>query len=290
MNLLVALITSFVSFTAISADNPYQLGPSWSKQPVTSDTINKVPEKLKQNAFIVAQFLGGTSFYLGKHNNKHLMATNFHVLPSPLNCYSLNRARFSILKESFSCKEFIVGVKETDLTIFEIDVPQNKEKLLASFTLAHSITTSGPLFSYGHGGWKNPKRSLLFTHDEFCKSFSSAPNLIHDPDTVNPVNYAVWSIPIGCDFSHGDSGSPVFNKDGHFVGIFWTGNAPKPSYLKERRYMEELYKERDERIWSELSYMSPLQKIVEALKKRAHNGHPQKSTISALVMFFEHSN
>lgn len=290
MLLWAVLYTFFITTSSHAEDNPYQLGPQWSKAPVNQSNIEKLPKQLRSKAKLVAKFLGGTAFYLGKHDNKHLMATNYHVLPSPLNCYSLNKASFSLLEVSFACKKFIIGIKETDLTIFEIEVPPEIEKVFSKIFITSSNNFNGKLHSFGHGSWANPRRSLLHTSDDFCKAFSQSYRFISDPDTVNPVDYKVWSVPIGCDFSHGDSGSPVFNANGDFVGIFWTGNAPKEEYLKSSSYLKKIYINKPEQVWHELSYMSPADKILNALKQRAYTSHPNQMALESLIKQLSSSN
>ncbi|MCO4756107.1 MAG: trypsin-like peptidase domain-containing protein [Bacteriovoracaceae bacterium] len=285
MQTLLGTFLFFICFVTQANENPYQLGSAWSKLPITHETLNSLPENLRTSSLSTAKFLGGTSFYLGKFDGRHVMATNYHVLPSPLNCYGLNRAHFPIFNKSFSCKNFIAGIPQIDMTLFEIRVPQKDEQDLETLTFKFGDDTKeSALYGLGFGGWGNPKRQLLLSHDKNCKFFSKEIREMSDPDTINPVDYKVWSKAIGCDFSHGDSGAPIFNVEGEFLGIFWTGSAPKPQYLKNDAYLDQIMKDGSEVIWTELSYMSPASKIKESFQSLIESDHPAKRILEKILL------
>ena len=217
------------------------------------------------------------------------MATNYHVLPKAMNCGSIFRASFSLLKASFSCKKFILALPEIELSLFEIKVPAEKEAQLQGLEIElKDSDASGKLFGLGHGAHLNPdptRNTLLLSQDEHCKSFASRPKFINDPDTKNPVTYKVWSLPIGCDFSHGDSGAPVFNELGEFAGIFWTGAVPKASYIQNDTFLATLDEDDHPAIWSKLSYMVPVPKIRQVLENFlfANPIHPDFDVLDQLL-------
>lgn len=266
--LLTALILVLSGLAKAQENNPYQIGPVWGRKSYTHESVTKISPNIREQAKAVARFDGGTAFYLGKFDGKHLMATNHHVLPGALKCYSFNWVSFILIDDFFSCKNFIATFSDVELTIFELKVKPEDEIALKGLgiKLLDSPKDTERLYGIGYGFQNNPMRkSLLVSDDEHCKFFSSETRYIKDPDTINTANYQVWSRPVGCDFSHGDSGSPVLNELGEFVGINWTGGAPKPSKVQDSRYLDEILGSQDPEIWENLSYIVPVDRLREQL-------------------------
>lgn len=265
---LFFLISSAPSL-ARSVENPYQIGSVWGRKAFTFETRDQLPAVIATQALSVAKFLGGSAFYLGEFNGRHIMATNYHVLPGALNCYSLSFADFVLLDQAFACKTFIASFSNIELSLFEIEVGQGREKHLEGIGLAFDpYVDSRELYGLGYGRQGNPhptRKALLLSRDDFCLPFSDQVRFLKDPDEVNPVEYKVWSQPIGCDFSHGDSGAPVLNQSGEFAGIFWTGATPKSLSIQSDSFLRTLLEKPDELIWKELSYMVPVREVVREL-------------------------
>lgn len=267
----------FLSYAA-AQENPYRLGSSWGKKSFSHENASELPKLIKKQAASMAKFLGGTAFYLGKFNGRHLMATNYHVLPSPMNCISFAYSEFAITNESFACKKFIASFPSIELSLYEIKVRPGQEEGLKKIgiKIRQDTRAKGLLYGLGYGLFGNPspmRKHLLLSRDPYCTAFSKEVRLLGDPDELNPVPYKVWSQPIGCDFSHGDSGAAVLNEHGEFAGIFWTGAVPKPARAQDDTYLAELLLAQDSRqdssqdspIWKELSYMVPAYKIISVI-------------------------
>ncbi len=286
--ILVALFFLFCSLAKAQDENPYQIGPEWGRKAFTHANLNDVPLSIKSQAMAVARFDGGTAFYLGKFDGKHLMATNHHVLPGALNCYSFNWVTFVLLDDFFSCKNFIVSFSDVELTLFELKIKPEEEEVLKGLgiLLNRDPLESGQLYGVGYGFQNNPlRKSLLISDDEHCKFFSDETRYISDPDTVHTADYQVWSRAVGCDFSHGDSGSPVFNRFGEIVGLNWTGGAPKPSKVQSAEYLAELQEGQGEEIWKNLSYIVPVNKVRAQLESFSlqNPAHPYAQAIRELL-------
>ncbi len=256
--------------TSVLADEVdfYRLGSTWDRKAFNYKNKDKIPKKFQEQAKYVGSFLGGTAFYLGKFNNKHIMATNYHVLPKALNCYSLNTVNFRVMKKRFSCLRFIVSFKNIDLSLFQIKVKPDQERFFKGypFKFFGKPSLTRQLYGMGYTYLENPMRKmLLVSGGKFCSPFSRKIKLINDPDTQHPVDYKVWSMAIGCDFGHGDSGSPIINNKGQLVGLFWTGGTPKSSFVKNDKNLRSLIDSEDPLVWSNLSYMVPLKSIQKEL-------------------------
>lgn len=285
--LFTVLIVLFCSL-AKAQDNPYQIGPEWGRKAFTHENVNEVPSAISAQVKAVARFGGGTAFYLGKFDEKHLMATNHHVLPNALNCYSFNWVKFILLDEYFSCKNFVLTSSDVEITIFELKVKPEDEAVLngLGIALSRSAVDTEQLYGAGYGFQNNPMRSsLLVSDDQHCKFFSEETRFITDPDTINTADYQVWSRPVGCDFSHGDSGSPVFNDYGELVGLNWTGGAPKPSKVLSSDYLNEIEATQDSEIWENLSYIVPTKNIRSHLESFINErpAHPYARAIRELL-------
>lgn len=277
--------------TAKSFANPYQIGPAWGKKAYTRENRHKIAPHLKRAAWGSARFLGGSAFYLGKHAGKHVMATNYHVLPGPLNCHSISYADFPLIDVAASCQKVLVSLSRVELSLFTIKVSANEEEKLSDLGLSFSNTAPKPreLYGLGYGRQGNPspvRDALLISHDSHCRPFAEKERLIRDPDGRNPVDYRVWSLPIGCDFSHGDSGAAVVDERGDLAGIFWTGGMPKTSKIKSARFLDYLLEDpQANETWEQLSYMVPLRRLRSALAKLLENepGHPHRFVLQEMI-------
>lgn len=286
------LICAFLAFaySALSLGqefNPYQIGSQWGRKAFTAEDIDKIKPHLLQTAKSTAKFLGGTAFYLGYFDGKHIMATNYHVLPTALNCYSLSRADFVLEEFSLPCHKFLMSLPQIELSLFQVKPNQAQAKKLKDLGVRFDPDSSSRrLYGLGFGGHLNPspgRRALLISDDEHCKEFSSEIRLIKDPDNQNPVDYRVWSVAVGCDVSHGDSGAPVVNERGELVGIFWTGAFPKSSLMRNDNFLMGI-ESNHPMIWKAFTYMVPFSKIREVFNTFLRQ-NPDHSMRGALKQF-----
>ncbi|MBU6374913.1 MAG: hypothetical protein KGQ59_02850 [Bdellovibrionales bacterium] len=253
--------------SASGASSDYQIGSEWGKKPVIPEVLNQAKPEFIRAASATASYGGGTAFYLGKINERHLMGTNHHVQPS-MNCQG--SVRFEVLKKSYPCKKVFGHWSAADFALFEISVPSSDEPGLLSigknFEFDHALKIDEPLLTIGFGIANNPNRKLMFNQDSDCKVFSSEIRYMGDPDEYNPGEYQAWSFANGCDVSHGDSGSAMVNRDtGAPVGIIWTGRIPKSRETQDSRNLVDWIQSNSPKIWTELSYAVPASKIREVL-------------------------
>lgn len=259
--------TSLLRYTSQESDT-YRIGDEWGKNAVSTESLQNASPEFRRAALATAKVGGGTSFYLGKFNGLHVMATNHHVLTSANSCLG-STVTFPMLKVSFKCSKFFGSWSDIDLALFVIDV-QNpaQEKLLsevaANFAFVKDVYEGQPLITIGFGVAGNPGRRLMANQDSDCKVFSATGDyhFMNDPDALNPSDYAAWSFSTGCDVSHGDSGSAMVDRNtGEVMGIIWTGKIPKSSEVQSSTYLQNLLENHGPEIWTELSYAVPAKKM-----------------------------
>ena len=90
---------------------------------------------------------------------------------------------------------------------------------------------------------------------------------MRDPDDLNTGPNKVWSFALGCEVSHGDSGSSIVNRlTGEVIGIIWTGRIPKAERVQRTSHLDLILDENDQdEIWGQLSYAVPAEKIKDFL-------------------------
>jgi len=247
----------------------YQIGNEWGKKPVTTAQLSSATPEFVRAATATASYGGGTAFYLGKFNGRHLMGTNHHVQPS-MNCRGA--ARFQILAKNYSCVQVLGHWTAIDFALFTIEVPAADEAKLATigknFNFDRPLVSGQTLLTVGHGVADNPGRRLVANQDGDCKVFSEEFRFMADPDEYNHGTYQAWSFANGCDVSHGDSGSAMVDRvTGEPVGIIWTGRIPKNPEAQDSAKIDEWLRTQSPEIWKQLSYAVPASKIREILRE-----------------------
>jgi hypothetical protein len=277
--------------TSLAGSSDYQIGSEWGKKAVTAAMLASETPEFVRAAKVTASYGGGTAFYLGKINGRHLMGTNHHVQPS-LNCQG--SVRFQVLGKSFPCKQIFGHWTAVDFALFEISVPAIEESTLLNlgrnFAFDRPLQNGQLLMTIGHGVAANSGRKLVANQDSDCKVFSETNEFrfMGDPDEYNPGEYQAWSFANGCDVSHGDSGSAMVDRlTGEPVGIIWTGRIPKSAETQNSKNLDDWLRTKNEKIWKELSYAVPAAKIREVLQKYLTDS-PQlprdtAETISAMI-------
>lgn len=267
----------------------YQIGSEWGKKKVTPDAVANENEIFRRAALATARYGGGTAFYLGKFNGQHLMGTNHHVQPDT-DCGSASQ--FVLLGKSFRCTEVFGSWPEIDFALYAIRVPFGEEvammEIARSFSFSADIFPGQPILTVGFGIAQNPNRDLMANQDSDCYVFSDKNEFrsMGDPDEYNPGPYKAWSFATGCDVSHGDSGSAFVDRStGDVIGLVWTGKIPKSDKIRDSRYLDEIFKNRSEEIWKELTFAVPAAKIHEVLEKFAREStdlsDAQRATLAA---------
>lgn len=306
MKCLFTFILSLLSFEAAysSPQAPhFQIGEHFER--TFHKNLDGIPSQLHNAALSVAQFGRSTSFYIGRHNEKDLMVTTAHSALSEakylnynLNHYKKNPSLlckifieaedseiktfdFALLHESFECQRLIAIYPEFDLAFFEIKKRPDLDisHLGVSFSNPVEVKRGEPLVFFSLSGYKNPGYitfDLGMTTGNLCTSFadSTQENSLESFDDLNGKPLSIPSLPIGCDVSPGDSGSPLLNQKGELVGILWAALGGEKSQAKSDTFLTELVSKKDDYsesdlhfIWNNLNYASSLSVILEKLKE-----------------------
>ncbi len=246
----------------------YQIGSEFGKHAVTPQELAQASAEFQRTAKATAHVAGATGFFLGKFNGELVMATNHHVVPKPLLCRGKS-VEFKQLGIRTECERALGSWPEIDLALFTIRVedPKKREALLAvarNFSYEVPVRKGTALMTLGFGVAANPRDELMANQDSDCRVFSNDSDfrLMGDPDQYNPGDYKAWSFAIGCEVSHGDSGSAIVDRGtGEIIGIVWTGAIPKKGEVQNSRRLKKWFKDNDPRIWEELTFAVPSPKI-----------------------------
>lgn len=255
----------------------YQIGSTWGKAPVEKDTLTNQSPAFQRAAQATARIRfamgGATGFVIGEKNGETLLATNNHVIGAPEDC-SAAEISFEMLDiAGVRCKEIVVTNTDIDLTIITLD-QVNEQQQQALKKVARSFKEAGPtkgteLLTIGYGIASNPGQKMLMAgQDEDCKTYSPDGEVRYmaDPDEFNPGPGKTWMFAIGCDVSHGDSGSAIVEREtGDVIGILSTGKIPKNEIVRDAEFIQRLFKDASEEVWSELTYAVPSSKILELI-------------------------
>jgi len=246
-------------------DNPYQIGAEWNRAPVKNedDYAGQIFQLYRAGMGAV-----GTGFYIGEFGGKHLVMTAAHTYKDLVSCE--DEVSFIAKSEKFDLYFFCSGwsyqLKDNDILFIEIASDDE-----GAFEKLKAVKFSNREFSKGDQlrlltiDRDMPEFSFHWSVDESvdCVLMSSLSRTLKDPDSVilqdGEKKISSWSLPVGCDGMHGDSGSPVLNSESELVGVLWTGKHPKTSQVESIKNLS------DKAIWSELNYIVPASKISEEL-------------------------
>jgi hypothetical protein len=263
----------------------YRIGDEWGKRPVTLESLQSARPAFRRAALATARVGGATGFYLGTFHGAHVMATNHHVFSYERACLG-GRIRFPLLGVEGICEKFLGTWSDVDLALFTIRVSDadaaKLESVAANFLFGEDVRAGQNLLTIGFGVAGNSSRQAMANEDSDCYVFSDAGDyhFMADPDRWNPGSYRAWSFALGCDVSHGDSGSAIVDREsGSVVGIIWTGNIPKSPAAQSSQGLNEMFRNRSEGIWTELSYAVPAKKIGEYLRSIAGSLPQEKRDI-----------
>lgn len=265
-----------VLYSNVVISQSYQVGEFWSKEHISKAAPQS--QSLKESVGEVGA--RATLFYIGKINNKYWAITNNHVCSNKIiNSVQSNRCDNQWIKFHYyknkrgqSLSGLIKGVplviKSLDLALLEISFDNLDTFKRAPKALKFSNQRPYPhqeLISVGYGFHQNEYGSLMIEDKSFdCQVFSSDIRTTTDPDTQNPLDYKVSSFLHGCDVSHGDSGSPILDRNSYeVVGLLWSGKYPKSEKIAQRGF-EKL---EIEYLWQQLNYASPGYIINKKLSK-----------------------
>lgn len=263
----------------LSTINPYQLGEKWDRQ------LLENPSHLPFQVFqLYRAGLGavGTGVYLGYFNKKHLMLTAAHIYTKMQDCSLEADFLLNYNNESsyFFCKGWTYELENSDALIFEINADdESLHKLIPVSFSQQKSTKDLPLKLVSIERLQPQFLFNWFVDDASdCRILGDESKIIKDPDTSElDGNLKSWSLPVGCDGQHGDSGAPVYDYEDKLKGIVWTGKYPKTSLITDFAALDE------KELWSELNYIVPIEKIFSEIDyDRAQSYNLSKETIMTL--------
>lgn len=227
----------------------YKIGHRWDRFVPTDFQISADPQV---NFLVTHEFMinEGSSFYLGEFAGRHVFATNSHILPDEKSCkgFWIRNDVMPGKNSTFQCKEVIARYPDIDLALFTSTDP---DTLQAEFLKTHklqfdfskNIPSGTRLLTVGHGLYRlmfsRPNKNKMYPSINLSEECvlgedTATARKISDPDAIGyDLTSSVWSIPHGCETSHGDSGSPLINaKSLRVVGINWSMGNFKPKNLE----------------------------------------------------------
>lgn len=269
------LITVLSYQTAFSQN--YTVGKSWDKKP-----IQKTPRKFHPYLQSIGEIgSSATTFYIGHNRKKYYAVTNSHVCPNSQHCLN-KRVEFPYYRNQrgSSLKAFVVNtpIIETSLDFALLEIQFQNLETFAKPPKALKFSSKiprylQPLISSGYGSYQNEYGVLKTEIGGDCRVFSKVNDIrkIKDPDEINPFPYRVYSFLIGCDVSHGDSGSPLLNlKTGEVLGLLWTGKMPKDQSIRTPYLTRLPYNY----LWTQLNYAVPsfmIKKLINRYLRTVNN-------------------
>jgi|GEM_PF-1117343 len=254
----------------------FQIGDSWTAKRISRELL------LQENNFNLSRaaestlqirtpWAQGTGIYLGKHNGRHLVGTNAHVLDNIYSCQTQKLAivaKFTLGNAVFTCDSLIAAWSDVDFAIFVLAVDSEAQSdyldainpLKFNFDIPYSKNRI--LYSIGHGDANNPDAVMTVKFDEDCRIYSATNEVRRLKNPNNPDALKIPSIAIGCDISPGDSGSSIIDTGtGDLIGVVWSTQRPKPALMRTRGYMNQLRGEDNTSIWESLAYAIPAREI-----------------------------
>jgi hypothetical protein len=252
----------------------YRIGDEWGRRLVTEKALAEAKPEWRRAAFATARVGGATGFILGEFQGVLILATNHHVLPT--GCPS-RAIRFTLLSINTFCDRWIGSWPEIDLALVTLRLANEGDRakltsVAQNFSYETILNAGRSLMMFGFGGAENPMRRMQYTDDSDCKIFSRSgtERELADPDRLNPGSYSAWSFALGCDVSHGDSGSAILDREsGRVLGVVWTGGIPKSRNAQDSKNLDLALAEQSDLIWTDLTYGVPAIKIRDRLLRAA---------------------
>ena len=256
----------------------YRIGSEHGKVEVDFNNIASKSLTYQRVVKATANVAGGsTAIVLGEKNGQMIFATNHHVLGTEEKCLGIyGGVHFKLLKIYLHCAKILITNEALDVTLFT--VKDLTEEDAAKLRLVATTFSKGPpkkgrkLITAGHG-----KIGIVINSDNMsspdmkaddsdnCKIFSPDNEARLLPDSGRDV----WKFAIGCEGSHGDSGSGIFDRDtGELVGILHSGQGgtkERDPRVTDSAFISEIYDTSSEAVWKELTYGAPSSKIHELM-------------------------
>jgi len=259
----------------------YQIGPEWGRFDINDAVMNTATPQFQRLVKATAAIGSATGYYLGTHNGIHVLATNNHVIPTDGSCFMTTISFWfgdNFVTDSAYCRRVIATWKDVDFSLVEIrfmdEVPADRMVGRGVNIRFDAPIQKGRELMMAGFGVAGVTRYQQFrgTWDADCKVYSrdNEFRFMSDPDQVNPGEGKVWLFSLGCDISHGDSGSAIASRDnGDIIGIISTGRIPKNPKVRDAAYLEQIFSSDSEDVWGELGYAVPAVKIGEYMRRQS---------------------
>lgn len=293
----------FMSFSQADEAKFFQIGNKFERSFLKD--VEQLPPKLKIAASSVAQFGRSTAFYVGRHKGKEVMATTAHSALSKTigHGYSLSYYKenpeelckafigfdesprryfqFNLLGQTFDCKKLIAIYPELDLAFFELQ-PEGDFDLSPygiKFSYPKEFKKGTPLQFFSYSGYKNPGHltfDLGLTNGKLCTPLidSDEIDFMESYDDLTKEPLEIPTIPIGCDTSPGDSGSPLLDQNGVLVGVMWSVSNSDDPRVSNQDYLENLIMKKKsytkiekDFVWKNFNYASSLEKSIQHIEE-----------------------
>lgn len=184
--------------------------------PLTSYAADGVPEDVlskTSSVFYVEAWSGmrgssGTAFLIYSSSDRSLLLTNEHVI-------SINPKNVSVyLSEKEQCKAKVIASSEQyDLAILEVT-----QHLGNALSFSEKVSQGDAIFAVGFPGDAD---YLSDTHAVTSSQATITDGVVSAIRAMKLVEYGptVSIVQMNADINHGNSGGPLFNKDGNVVGV-----------------------------------------------------------------------
>lgn len=291
-------VGDYVGPNSNNEQTDFQIGASWSAQglntQVVTDINNFVISRGASSSVLIRTiFAKGSGLYLGRFNDKHIVATNAHVLKNIPSCAVTPVViQFKLLNAAYTCEKVIGIWRDVDFAIIALRTQRGSEALLNTLN-PPKIAFNRPLikntlvYSFGHGSYQNSSDGLTLKADDDCRIYSQDNTLRRLSDPNQNGSRKIPSFAIGCDISPGDSGSPIMDRQsGDVYGFVWSTQTPKPITVKSSVYMERLRAENTGDVWKNLAYAIPASAIRDELlrwSERVKRSVPMRERRAAVL-------
>lgn len=254
------------------AKESYQVGEEWSRIPVngkltSTESLNHI---IQATARVDLPKSAGSAFYVGKYQGKHLMMTNFHVMPNSTDCRD-SRVYFEYFRKRFRCSSFVAKFKDLETVFFTINVSKANEYIFENLAVKMDFTNDYKpghrLVIAGYGQHKNTSHYLTYENSQTCMvaSDTSKPKFLKVSSGQKSFN--AYSFAHTCEISDGDSGSAIVSEStGVVIGINWSTSNKKPLDLKNSLTVFDWVEKQNPRVWESTSYGVPAKNILAMIR------------------------
>lgn len=239
----------------------YQTGKTWNRE-LRFDLSSFRFQVFNLNRNLMGDV--GVGVYLGQVSGKHIAMTVAHIFDDLSSCE--NEISFLIRSQNknyyYPCAGWNFRMNENDILFFEISTNFANIDFLKPIEISNQdliLNQQLKLISFDRTGFNNDvELSVDFSNE--CVLLSNQKKFIFDPDLADNRRLSSWSMAMGCDAIHGDSGAPIFDSESKLLGLLWTGKFPKNSSS------QSLIPTNETQLWQDYNYFVPVTEIKKELE------------------------